>query len=1446
MTSRAQSSNIGLVLLLALTITSAGVVVAIGGTALTDVQQEASNDRASHAMTLLDARAAVVGLGEGSVQTVRLGRSNDGQYTAESESGWLRIRHTNYTGTSTEEVYNASLGSVSYRSGDTTIAYQGGGVWRHRNGGTTMVSPPEFHYRGTTLTLPVLRIRSDDAASGGATATIRRTEETARVFPNETAATDTGEGAPYDVDNPDGSTRQYRTPVRNGTVFITSAGNGYRDPNDRVIDPSKQKTNIITVGSVDQSGGRWYHSEIGDAQNGTYKPDVVAPGSNIPSAGPPDRIPEVSDSDNGTEMSGTSQATPHVSGVAALYMQMYYREHGEMPTPEQVRAALIQGSVEPPGFGQNNLDNRPISLSFEDETGTGIVNAYNTYLTFTYAGESNDPTLGSTDRESTISVSTPSVLPAGRLSDRSSGPFLGATLYHQDQGDEFDFSADGTNGDTYGPINTVNSTVSPGSVYTYTLRATNFDGLTDSSEEWAVSTLYPPIGQTVDSQQVDAYSFRGPLTLDPDESAAYAVPNGESLSSGNFIDRDGGIRAIAYYDSAQGDINISASVPGGQVSAASSMNVSEYETEQVVTREPSDTGKVIFTADGTTGTVDLAHASNYPLIPLPSTASVTNDDMNAGNASNPNPVEFDVTIDNANFPYDPSPSGAVDASHFTVTVGSKQVPTDRITLTRIGSRPGKYHLKFTPPKQPAASQYNLTVQFTDSKLGVSHTTTTTKDSVISYTGTGTGGSTSASVLIIDDSGSMGGTKMSDAKKAAKEYVALLSDSDKAAISRFDSGASTAFRLSLVKSNRSGMRTSVDSLNAGGGTDIGEGLNVGYTEISKANTSTPKAAILLTDGRDEFGGPAPRNADDQYANADIPVYTIALGSRADEALLKDIANDTSGEFKAAPTSAALSDIYADLGQTVTGSSTIASTSGSVSANSQATQTFNIDDSTSSANFRTQLSSGSSGSNVVSASDIDAEATTSSKPSVRLQFPNGTTVNMSQTASGYEADPSTVEYTKIGDTHIYRVDDPDPGAWSTTIENGGSQSKSYSVSVTGSTSATLSLNTGSAKYVNGSKTTLRAQFVNQSGGISGASVTGTVTLPDGSTKSVSLTEQSAGVYGGTISNTADGKMSVTVDIKKGNVTRQKSTSWSVVDASTVLQIGSANKTTPSGAEGGTVVADVNLTLPSASSTTATTDSVTNGTQTDADGDDMSDFESTVREVAGSDPGTYNESAVEPAVRVASEVLRNQSEGSVSVDAVTQPSGGSGKQVYLQMGELTGPGGATIPTSNTSVSPSVVTLASGQTRAVRVSATTNDDVTPGLYNGILKTSVSGTTLTYNVTVNVTEATVKTYKTRIRSSAQKWKDVGPSGKSYYEKQIADHLTQMYFDTNSGGSSGGYYPQPRTGRNRRPERLGCRCRVRRGCDHIHLRQRQPVSDQHHDGRGRADIPTRDCSRDER
>ena len=228
MTDRAVSANLGLVLLLALTIAGAGVVVAIGGTAVDDVQHRTSVDRAEHAMTLLDARTAVVGLGEGGTQTVDLGRTTDGDYATDADSGWLRITHTNYTTGRTETIYNASLGSVTYRTGDTTVAYQGGGVWRREAGGTAMVSPPEFHYRGTTLTLPVVRVRSTDAASGATTALVRRDGGLSRVYPTEVGADVDGVGAPYDVENPDGSIRQYDNPVRNGTVSVTVRSEYYR------------------------------------------------------------------------------------------------------------------------------------------------------------------------------------------------------------------------------------------------------------------------------------------------------------------------------------------------------------------------------------------------------------------------------------------------------------------------------------------------------------------------------------------------------------------------------------------------------------------------------------------------------------------------------------------------------------------------------------------------------------------------------------------------------------------------------------------------------------------------------------------------------------------------------------------------------------------------------------------------------------------------------------------------------------------------------------------------------------------------------------------------------------------------------------------------------------------------------------------------------------------
>ncbi|SFG05021.1 flagellin N-terminal-like domain-containing protein [Halopelagius inordinatus] len=245
---RAQSPTIAVVLLIGMVVTAAGLTVTLGATAIDGTTQTTELDRAEHAMTLFDARTAMVGLGETGGQSVTLGRASGGAYDASADTGRIRIVHTNYSGTHTEELYNRSLGEVTYTNGDTEIAYQGGGVWRHTDGGTTMVSPPEFHYRDATLTLPVIRVTSGDASGGPSRAFVTRDSETLRVYPNQSAE--------YEE-----VSRPYHNPVQNGTVSVEVQSTYYRGWADyfrerttgRVtVDHSAQTATVVleTVGQV--------------------------------------------------------------------------------------------------------------------------------------------------------------------------------------------------------------------------------------------------------------------------------------------------------------------------------------------------------------------------------------------------------------------------------------------------------------------------------------------------------------------------------------------------------------------------------------------------------------------------------------------------------------------------------------------------------------------------------------------------------------------------------------------------------------------------------------------------------------------------------------------------------------------------------------------------------------------------------------------------------------------------------------------------------------------------------------------------------------------------------------------------------------------------------------------------------------------------------------------
>ncbi|MEF8902250.1 MAG: hypothetical protein V5A25_13675, partial [Halovenus sp.] len=167
---RGQSETLGFVLLFGIVLVGALVIVGLGVSAIGDVEQDLSTDRAEKTLTQFNAQAGIVALGRADAQRMSLPSGDKGQYQVNEDKGWMKVTAINTTG-GEETIMNTTLGSVSYENGETQIAYQGGGVWRASDAGGTMVSPPEFHYRDGTLTLPAVNITGSGQVDGELTVT---------------------------------------------------------------------------------------------------------------------------------------------------------------------------------------------------------------------------------------------------------------------------------------------------------------------------------------------------------------------------------------------------------------------------------------------------------------------------------------------------------------------------------------------------------------------------------------------------------------------------------------------------------------------------------------------------------------------------------------------------------------------------------------------------------------------------------------------------------------------------------------------------------------------------------------------------------------------------------------------------------------------------------------------------------------------------------------------------------------------------------------------------------------------------------------------------------------------------------------------------------------------------------------------------------------------------
>ena len=207
-------------------------------------------------------------------------------------------------------------------------------------------------------------------------------------------------------------------------------------------------------------------------------------------------------------------------------------------------------------------------------------------------------------------------------------------------------------------------------------------------------------------------------------------------------------------------------------------------------------------------------------------------------------------------------------------------------------------------------------------------------------------------LVLDRSGSMRGTPITNAKIAANLLIDQLQEGNAAiGVASFASSPSQDFSIRDIPDPDSGVKagakSAVNSLNASGSTALFDALILGLNNVNNfanasSNPNRAKVVFALSDGADNSSSATASSVIAGYQADNVPIIAFGYGAGAPTGVLKSLASNTGGSFYSSPsTLAEIQKVFIAANAAISSSAIVSSASILASASTSVNSTVAVD-------------------------------------------------------------------------------------------------------------------------------------------------------------------------------------------------------------------------------------------------------------------------------------------------------------------------------------------------------------------------------------------------------------------------------------------------------------------------------------------------------------------------